>query len=121
MENLRVGENIKRIREFRELSQADMAGYLEVNKETYGRMERGEVDFKLQTLFDIAEKLEVPFQKLIDADAQNYFSATGSNNSNILGNNVINGPSDEVLKMLTQTFNLIKEQHVAIMELVKNK
>ena len=120
MDNNRIGENIKKIRELKNFTQDYVASKLDIARETFGRMERGEVDFKLQTIFDIAVILETSYQKILEFDTQVFLNATHNTNTNLInGNNVHTGTSDDILKMLVQTFSMLQEQQATILTFLK--
>ena len=61
-----IGENIKRLREQKNLSQKELAGMIEVNPAQYGRVENNKVEPTLRTLLKIANALEVTLDDLVN-------------------------------------------------------
>lgn len=61
----RVGENIKRLRTDKGLSQFELANEAEVPKNQIGRIERAEINTTILTLHKIAEALKVDAVLLI--------------------------------------------------------
>lgn len=59
------GENLKRFREERGLSQEDLAFESKVHRTHIGKCERGEVDPTLSTAIDIANALGIGLARLI--------------------------------------------------------
>lgn len=64
----KVGSNIKKIREFKGLSQVDLVGKIEGNIDTtnISRIEAGRTNPTLFTLYRIAQALEVKITDLVD-------------------------------------------------------
>jgi transcriptional regulator with XRE-family HTH domain len=60
-----IGENIKKLREQKGLSQKELAGMIEVNPAQYGRVENDKVEPTLKTLLKIADALEVTLDDLV--------------------------------------------------------
>ncbi|MDQ7949110.1 MAG: helix-turn-helix transcriptional regulator [Pedobacter sp.] len=66
MEN--IGQKIKKIRELKNYSRHYVAGQLEISITTYGKIERGEIDFTVGRLSHIAKILDIPMSAIIDFD-----------------------------------------------------
>ena len=60
------------------------------------------------------------FQKILEFDANIFLNANNSSNSNINGSNVNTGASEDVMKILLETFKILQEQQGAIINLLKN-
>ena len=60
-----IGENIRRIRKSKKMTQADLAFVLNAYPGKVGRTERGEYDFKISSLFVIAEGMDVDICELL--------------------------------------------------------
>jgi len=63
-----IGENIRRIRKSKNMTQADLAFTLDAYPGKVGRTERGEYDFKISSLFVIAEGMDVDICELLKTD-----------------------------------------------------
>ncbi len=63
---LSVGENIRRIRKSKKMTQADLAFVLNADPGKIGRTERGEYDFKFSSLIVIAKGLNISICKLLE-------------------------------------------------------
>ncbi len=61
-----LGENIKRYRELKGLTQAELAEKLDFSYEYVCRVERGQKYISLRKLFQIADIFEIGINKLID-------------------------------------------------------
>jgi len=95
-----IGKTIRKIRENKDLSQANLAEELGMNTSSYSKIERGETDASTSKLLKIAEILEVDVavffkdihpktDKFIEPNSPKYGFAT-------------KGDIDELLKMIHQ-------------------
>lgn len=66
LENL--GQNIKKYREQKKLSQNQLAEIVNLSREHIGSVEIGKDFLSLKKLFEIADVLEIPVKKFIDFD-----------------------------------------------------
>ena len=63
-----IGEKIKKIRELRNFSRRYVACELMISTNTYGKIERNEMDITLKRLGQIADVLKVGVSTIIDFD-----------------------------------------------------
>lgn len=61
----RFGENLREVREKKELSQRQLAELAKIDFTQIGRIERGEINTTLSTIYTIAKALEVHPAKLL--------------------------------------------------------
>lgn len=61
-----LGENIKRIRKEKHLTQMQLAVKIESHEQNIGRIERGEVNPTASTLYQIAQGLGVELRELVE-------------------------------------------------------
>jgi len=59
------GENLKKIRTQKGLSQRQLSAMCNVDNADISRMENGEINVTLNTIAQLADALEVPFFKLM--------------------------------------------------------
>lgn len=62
--NIKVGKKIKRIRKQKKLSQEDVADKAKLHLTTFGRIERGEANPPVYTLYKIAQALKTSIKEL---------------------------------------------------------
>ncbi len=118
MELRQVGSNIRKIREIKNFTQDFMASDLEMTRETYGKLEQGVHNIKLETVFKIASILQVTVNQLLDFDPKQFFNHS-NNNSTINGsNNSIHNSEPNVYKLILDSFEIIQTQHQAILRLI---
>lgn len=60
------GKNILKIREEKGISQEELALNCELSKNQIGRIERGEINAGLSTIYELAQALEVQVKDLFD-------------------------------------------------------
>lgn len=61
-----LGEHIRSLRLQMELSQEDLANEAEIPLSQVGRIERGEINATVSTLFVIAEALKIDLKDIVD-------------------------------------------------------
>lgn len=64
----KVGLNIKSARVKKDFKQADLADFAQIARGSVGKIERGEQNFTIETLFSIADVLGVEPQSLLSID-----------------------------------------------------
>lgn len=65
-----VGENIRQIRISKSLSQEEVAYTADIPVNQIGRIERGEINPTISTLYVIADALDTPLASLISVEEQ---------------------------------------------------
>jgi transcriptional regulator with XRE-family HTH domain len=71
---MEVHENIKFLRQFKSLSQEQMAEKLDMTLNGYAKIEQGKVDINLSRLKQIAESFGVQLEKLVGLNDKNVFN-----------------------------------------------
>jgi len=61
-----IGRNIRRYREFMDITRKEIVSQLDIGLTVYGRIERGECKVNLDRLFRIAECIGVDIELLLD-------------------------------------------------------
>jgi len=64
----KIGQNIKRLREERNLSQVQLANLCEFEKTNMSRLELGKINPTIKTLLRVAASLEVSLKEVTDLD-----------------------------------------------------
>jgi transcriptional regulator with XRE-family HTH domain len=80
---MNVGENIKRIREIKRLTQESVAKSLGMSVTAYGNIERGDADLNFKKLAEIAEALEVDEKEIVNFDSDVYNQTVHNNDKGI--------------------------------------
>ncbi|TAF99140.1 MAG: XRE family transcriptional regulator [Cytophagia bacterium] len=92
--NIKIGKNIRKVRELRCLTQEELADKLGLSQNAYSKLERDETEMTLNKLLKIAELLNVNFLDLIGFDENKlFFNQSSHDNSNGVILNQINESS----------------------------
>ena len=111
-----IGNNIKNIRELKNLTQEFVAEKLDISQSAYSRLEKGEIKISKEKLVQIAEVLEVKPEDIKEFDSQKYFNSVGNVEGDFSGS-IIVGIGIEELGM-----KKLYEDKIALMEeLMKQK
>ena len=71
-----VYENIRKIRELKNLTREYVAAELKMSTSGYGKIERGDVDLTVSKLMEISKVLEVSIEFIIKFDVSIFFNET---------------------------------------------
>ena len=104
-----IGLKIRKIREIKNLSRAEMAANLNLSERGYGKLENGEVQINLQKLEEIANVLEIDPIKLLQFEEGMIFKKC-NNNSSLVNNGTINSANlEELIKAKDAQIESLKE------------
>jgi transcriptional regulator with XRE-family HTH domain len=84
---MKIGEKIKKLREFRNLTQEHLAKILDMTQAGYSRIERDEVDLNLNRLEQIAKVLNVSIEDVLGFDTNKLSFNTNANDHCIVYQN----------------------------------
>ena len=73
----KIGVNIKKIRELRNYSRLYMAMELKLSINTYGKIERNDINLSIKRLDEIARILEVGTHLLLEFDEKKVLAVLG--------------------------------------------
>lgn len=115
---MKVGDNIKKLRELRNYTQQYMADELEISLSGYGKIERNETDVSLGRLSQIAAILGVDVQGILRFDDKHIFNL---NNNEVANGQVINYYSgrEELLERIIEQLRKENENLLSIIELMR--
>jgi transcriptional regulator with XRE-family HTH domain len=113
---LNVCNNIRRIREFKNLTQEAVAESIGLSVTAYGNIERGETDINFKRLADIAKALDVKEEDIVTFGYQIY-NNTVTNNENGSGHVVVftNNVNNTVEKDLLERIIKDKDEEIAFL------
>lgn len=74
--NRKVYENIRKIRELKNLTREYVAAELKMSPSGYGKIERGDVDLTVTKLIEIAKVLDVSTEFIFKFDVSLFFNDT---------------------------------------------
>jgi transcriptional regulator with XRE-family HTH domain len=110
-----VHEKIRLIREAKGLTQEEVAEKLEMSKNGYGDIERGDSDIKLSKLEKIAELFEIQLSELVDLSEKgklNVSFACKQNNKNHQNNIYVGSNAAELKEQLL--INELQQKELAM-------
>lgn len=112
-----IGNNIKNIRELKNLTQEFVAEKLDISQSAYSRLEKGEIKISKEKLVQIAEILEVKPEDIKEFDGQKYFNSFNNvSDSNI--ESIVSGMGTEEIELIKKLY----DDKIALMEeLMKQK
>lgn len=82
---MKVGNKIRKIREFKNYTQEYMAIELDMSLSNYSKLERDEIPLTIERLERIARILDINFIDILSLDDSNVFNFINSPNSNGFG------------------------------------
>lgn len=112
---MRIGNNIKQLRELKNFTQAHVPTQLDMSISGYAKIESKRTDVSLSKLSKIAEILETDISKILNFDAKTIFNQSHNTNCSITGNNEtlnINGSLDQFLLEMKNEINALKRKNV---------
>ncbi|MDT8413654.1 MAG: helix-turn-helix transcriptional regulator [Vicingaceae bacterium] len=110
-----IGDNIKKLRELKNYTQAYMAERLHMSVPGYSKIENDKTDITISKINAIAEILEADLATILNFDPKNIFNQNVKS-SIVTGYNhqlTINGSLDEILSKLQSEINELKKKHNA--------
>jgi transcriptional regulator with XRE-family HTH domain len=121
-----INEKIRLVREAKGLTQEQMAEKLEISRNSYGDIERGDNDVKLSKLQKVAELFEMQLSELVDLSDKgnvNVNFACKQNNKHLQSNVYIGSQTAELREQ--KLINEFKDKEIAllkrIIELMESK
>jgi len=111
---MQVGSKIKKIREWKNLTQEEMATKLNISQASYSKYERDEIDLSITRLEEIAKALSVDVMDLLRSDDRNVFVI--QNNQEVTGvhgtvNNHYAGSNEQMIRDIYEKhLNLMYEK-----------
>jgi transcriptional regulator with XRE-family HTH domain len=108
---MKIGDNIKNLRELKNYTQAYMAERLGMTTSGYSKIEKNKSDITISKIAAIAEILETEVSSILNFDAKQVFYQTHNTNSVITGYNTtqnINGNIETALTRIEDNIQAIK-------------
>ncbi len=75
---LNIGENIKKLRELKNVTREDISHKLKMSLSNYSKIERGEIDLTISRVQQIAEVLDVEVSNILSFDASQIFNISNN-------------------------------------------
>ena len=112
---MNVNEKIRTIRETRNWSQEDMAEKMNMSKNGYAKIERGETKLNLHKLEQIANIFNIDVLELIKNDDKNVLFFMNDHNTNYYGSNENLTSEIDLLKLtISHKDELLKQRDLVI-------
>ena len=110
-----VNDKIRTIRETRNWSQEDMAEKMNMSKNGYAKIERGETKLNLHKLEQIANMFNIDVLELIKNDDKNVLFFMNDHNTNYYGSNENLTSEIDLLKLtISHKDELLKQRDLVI-------
>lgn len=113
---MKIGQKIKKLREFRSFTQEYMAEKLDITQQAYSMIEK-EDTVTFNRLQQISETLQIPIEKIINFDDQFVFNNLGEK---AINNNIQYHFSDKLEKLYEDKIKLLEDK-IQLMELLAKK
>lgn len=106
-----IGNNIKNIRELKNLTQEFVAEKLDISQSAYSRLEKGEIKISKEKLVQIAKVLEVKPEDIKEFDSQKYFNSVGNIDGDFSGSIIVGIGMEELgmKKLYDDKISLMEE------------
>lgn len=75
---MNIGDNIKKLRELKNITREIMCEKLDISMSGYSKIERGETDLTISRIEQIAEILEVDMSQILNFNASQVFTITNN-------------------------------------------
>jgi transcriptional regulator with XRE-family HTH domain len=114
---MKVGNNIRKLRELRNYTQQYLADQLELSLSGYGKIERNETDVSLGRLQQIADILGVDIHGILRFDDKHISNLSNNEVANGQVNNYYSG-REELLERIIEQLRKENENLLSIIELM---
>lgn len=114
---MKIGQNIRKLRELNDLNQEAVARMLGMSAVAYGRIERNETDLSLKRISQIADALNTDIETLLNFDSNKHVIRM-ENNKGIIYTSVNYGTVNATDDSLLQTVAHLNESILQLNEIV---
>ena len=111
---IKVGNNIKKLRELKNFTQEYMAASLNLSPNAYGKIERDETEMTLTKLDSISKIFEMDWRAILDFDDKHLFNVHNGTNGTS-GNNFSVHHNDKMIEHLQQEIQFLRTQNTLLM------
>ena len=119
----KIGQNIRKFREIRNLTQAGLAKELGISQSNYARIEKDEVKVNEERLQKIADILNTTVESIKGFDDKVVFNFQNITDNGIAANNINHNYqiSPEIKKLYEDKINLLEEKVQLLEEQLRQK
>ena len=115
---IKVGNNIKKLRELKNYTQEFMATSLNMSQNGYSKIERDETEMTFTKLENIAKILEMDWRAVLDFDDKHIFNVHNCTNGT-LGNNFSVIHNDKMIEHLQQEILHLRSENTFLLNNLK--
>lgn len=116
---MKIGEKIKKLREFRNYTQEYIAKALDMTQAGYSRIERDEVDLNLSRLEQIANLLNISIEDVLGFDTKQLSFNTNANDHCVVYQNQAQGLLESERKLYEARIESLEKEIMRLHELVQ--
>jgi transcriptional regulator with XRE-family HTH domain len=115
MDNLRIGQKIKKLRELKNLTQEHMAEVIGLSQSAYSRIELGDTEVTYSKLERISQELGMRPEEVIAFNESMVFNVM----HNQTGNGLVIQNSDIERQLFEQQISLLKEENAHLKTIIE--
>jgi transcriptional regulator with XRE-family HTH domain len=115
MDNLRIGQKIKKLRELKNLTQEHMAEVIRLSQSAYSRIELGDTEVTYSKLERISQELGMRPEEVIAFNESMVFNVM----HNQTGNGLVIQNSDIKRQLFEQQIALLKEENAHLKTIIE--
>lgn len=119
---MKIGQNIRKVRELNDLNQEAVAKMLGMSAVAYGRIERNESDLSLKRITQIAKVLNTNIETLLNFDSEKHVIQM-ENNQGVIYTSVnygtVNTGNEDLLKTIAHLNDNIVQLNNIVLQLTK--
>ena len=118
MDNLKIGNKIKKLRELKNLTQDHMAKSIGITQSAYSRIELGETEITYSKLEKISEELGMKPEEIISFNESMVFNVMNNQTGNgLVINNQVNDENKSLYEKLIQQ---LQEENNYLKKVIEN-
>jgi len=119
---MKIGQNIRKVRELNDLNQETVAGLLGMSAVAYGRIERNESDISLKRINQIAKALNTDIETLLNFDSKKHIVQMENNKGTIytsINYGTVNAVNETLLQTVANLNDNIVQLNNVVLKLLK--
>lgn len=120
---MKIGQNIRKVRELNDLNQETVAGMLGMSAVAYGRIERNETEISLKRIEQIAKVLNTNVETLLNFDSNKHIVQMENNQGTIytsINYGTVNAVNETLLQTVANLNENIVQLNNIVLQLLKN-
>lgn len=117
---MKIGENIRKIREMKGVTQEYLASQLNISPQAFGKIEREETKLDFGRLEEIAKHLDVDPLDIIKFDENNIFNNTFNNHASVYNQSTYNN-DPRLIEVLQQEVEQLRLSSKLLIQFLEKK